>query len=74
MFPLNDFIKERDRRLSFTDFASGKPEKSGNYVVKNKYGMILTDDFTTSHGGIWWNEANDGTTLYSPGSFRELGL
>ena len=60
-------------KLQFKDFVSGKPEKSGNYVIKNKYGMIGTDDYTTSDGGMWWNEANDGTTLYSPSSFRELG-
>lgn len=63
----------KNRKLQFKDFVSGKPEKSGNYVIKNKYGMIGTDDYTTSDGGMWWNEANDGTTLYSPSSFRELG-
>ena len=60
-------------KLHFNDFVSGKPEKSGNYVIKNKYGMIGTDDYTTSNGGMWWNAANDGTILYSPSSFRELG-
>lgn len=60
-------------KLYFNDFVSGKPEKSGNYVIKNKYGMIGTDDYTTSNGGMWWNAANDGTVLYSPSSFRELG-
>lgn len=60
-------------KLHFNDFVSGKPEKSGNYVIKNKYGMIGTDNYTTSNGGMWWNAANDGTVLYSPSSFRELG-
>lgn len=66
-------MNEKQRRISFTDFVEGKPSKSGNYVIKNKYGMLGTDDYTTSHGGMWWNSANDGTTLYSPSSFRELG-
>lgn len=44
----------------FNDFIKGKPDKSGNYVIKNKYGMIGTDDYTTSGGGHWWNESNDG--------------
>lgn len=60
-------------KLQFNDFVQGKPEKSGNYVIKNKYGMIGTDDYTTSHGGMWWNSPNDGSVLYSPSSFRELG-
>lgn len=58
---------------NFNDFIKGKPDKSGNYVIKNKYGMIRTDDYTTSGGGHWWNEPNDGSTLYSPSSFRGLG-
>lgn len=57
----------------FNDFIKGKPDKSGNYVIKNEYGMIGTDDYTTSGGGHWWNESNDGGTLYSPSSFRGLG-
>lgn len=65
-------IKEEWKK-KFTDFVSGKPDKSGNYVIKNKYGMVGTDDYTSSGGGHWWNESNDGTTLYSPSSFRELG-
>lgn len=67
------FVTEKQWRTSFTDFISGKPGKSGNYVIKNKYGMVGTDDFTTSYGGIWWNAPNDGSILYSPSSFRELG-
>ena len=66
-------MTEKQRRISFTDFTSGKPEKSGNYVIKNRCGMLGTDDFTTSNGGMWWNASNDGSTLYSPSSFRELG-
>lgn len=62
-----------DRKFTFDDFVSGKPEKSGNYVIKDKHGEIGTDDYTTSGGGHWWNASDDGSTLYSPSSFRELG-
>ena len=51
--------------INLKDFVNGKPDKSGNYVIKNKYGMIGTDDYTTSGGGHWWND--------SPTSFKELG-
>ena len=34
---------------------------------------IMMYDYTTSNSGMWWNAANDGSTLYSPSSFRELG-
>ena len=66
-------LKDRDKywKLQFTDFVSGKPDKSGNYVIKNRYGMIGTDDYTTSGGGHWWNNKDD--VMYSPSSFRELG-
>lgn len=67
-------MTEKQRRIQFTDFIKGKPVKSGNYVIKNKYGMIGTDDYTTSFGGMWWNSPNDGTILYSPSSYRELGV
>ena len=66
-------MTDKQRRMMYTNFISGKQEKSGNYVVKNKYGMLGTDDYTTSGGGHWWNCANDGTTLYDPASFKALG-
>ena len=66
-------MTDKQRRMTYTNFIHGKPEKSGNYVVKNKYGMVGTDDYTTSDDGHWWNCANDGTTLYDPASFKALG-
>lgn len=59
-------MNKKDWKKQFNDFVSGKPDKSGNYVIKNKYGIIGTDDYTVSSGGHWWNESDDGTTLYSP--------
>lgn len=64
-------MTDKERRMKFNNFFSGKPKKSGNYVIKNRYGMIGTDDYTTSSGGHWWNNGDD--TLYDPASFKELG-
>ena len=44
-------MTDKERRMEFNNFDSGKPKKSGNYVIKNRYGMIGTDDYTTSSGG-----------------------
>lgn len=60
-------------KLIVDDFVSGKPDKSGHYIIRNNNGELGTDDYTTSNGGMWWNNANDGSTLYSPSSYRGLG-
>ena len=68
-------MTDKERRETFTDFVSGKPSKSGNYVVLYD-GKIYTDDYTTSSGGHWWNVGTNGGrdgVLYSPSSFKQLG-
>lgn len=50
------------------DWTKGKPEKSGNYLVKNKSGTIGRDDYSKEKG-IWWNF---DVEYYSPSSYREL--
>ena len=55
-------------------WVKGKPEKSGNYMVRY-HGREGRDDYTTSGGGHWWNTGslNDqGNVEYDPESFREL--
>ena len=64
-------VNDKEWKLQFNDFICGKPNKSGNYVIKTKHDTIETDDYTTSNGGHWWNNSND--VMYSPSSFRELG-
>lgn len=68
--PVSKNINNKYWKMKFNDFVSGKPDKSGHYVIKNKYMMIGEDDYTTSDGGHWWNNSDD--VLYSPSSFQEL--
>lgn len=50
------------------DWTKGNPNKSGNYIIKSKNGVIGRDDFTTA-GNHWWNF---DVEYYSPSSYREL--